>query len=131
MKEWIDWLNSFYFFQYLALIAFLVLPLTALNAILGLRARWKDWNGIRNRKAFEERQRELKGQLQNIEYYRKKPLKLYREMVEVILTVLGLILISLWFGVLAALSSLLSPLGLWLAYFFIILSGFIIYLGML
>jgi hypothetical protein len=55
---WRDWL---------AVIGFIVLPLSALNAFFGLRSRYLDWRGTSTKKKFEKRLRQLKVELANIE----------------------------------------------------------------
>jgi hypothetical protein len=58
---WRDWI---------AVIGLIVLPLSALNAFFGLRARYKDWQGTKNKKNFDKRLEQLKAELVQIENYK-------------------------------------------------------------
>ncbi len=52
---WGEWIGTFNFWNWLALAGFIVLPLSALNAFLGLRARWRDWRATKSKEGFEKR----------------------------------------------------------------------------
>src|SRR5688500_6887697 len=58
------------FWNRITLIAFIFFPLSALNAFFGLRTRFKDWRGIKSKKNFEKRLKELKQELIQIETFR-------------------------------------------------------------
>ncbi|HKY55326.1 MAG TPA: hypothetical protein VJM08_13505 [Anaerolineales bacterium] len=58
------------FWNWLALIAFIVLPLSALNAFLSLKSRYKDWNARQSKAKFEKRISQLKEELSEIHEYR-------------------------------------------------------------
>jgi hypothetical protein len=65
------------FWNWLALIAFFVLPLSALNAFLGLKSRYKDWNARQSKVKFEKRAKQLQKHLSEIHDYRTNPTKLW------------------------------------------------------
>lgn len=55
----IEWLRTWTFFNWLAVIAFLMAFTGFLNSFLSLRSRYKDWRGVQSRKAFGKRLKEL------------------------------------------------------------------------
>ena len=57
--------------NWLALIAFLFFPLSALNAFFGLRSRYRDWKGAKTKKGFDERLKELEAEWSIVESYKK------------------------------------------------------------
>lgn len=76
-------MNSFWTFvgnmtvwNWLALIAFIFFPLSALNSFFSLRSRYRDWRGTKSKKAFERRLKHLSEELQVIEIF-KNNIKLY------------------------------------------------------
>jgi hypothetical protein len=54
-----DFVRSMTVWNWLALIAFIFLPLSALNAFFGLRSRYRDWRGTKSQKGFEKRLQQL------------------------------------------------------------------------
>jgi len=56
--------------NWLALIAFIFFPLSALNAFFSLRSRFLDWRGIQNKKKFQARLTDFKWQLFMLDMYR-------------------------------------------------------------
>src|ERR1051325_9520512 len=56
--------------NWLALIAFIFFPLSALNAFFGLRARYRDWRGTKSKKAFDKRLTQLGDEVRRIETFR-------------------------------------------------------------
>ena len=60
-------------FQWMAVIAFIFMPFSALNSILSLRTKYKDRQGIRSKKKFEKRLQELVIEITKIGYYRDHP----------------------------------------------------------
>jgi hypothetical protein len=63
--------ESMTFWNWLALIAFIFLPLSALNAFFSLKSRYRDWRGAQTRKGFEERLTHLEKEWLIIEVYKK------------------------------------------------------------
>jgi len=59
--------------NWLALIAFIFFPLSALNAFFGLRSRYLDWQAPKSKAKFKKRVTELFRQVIRIGRYRKEP----------------------------------------------------------
>jgi hypothetical protein len=59
--------------NWLALIAFIFFPLSAINAFFSLRARYLDWQGQQSKVKFKKRLRQLLKQTKLIDRYRKEP----------------------------------------------------------
>lgn len=64
-------LETMTIWNWLALIAFIFFPLSALNAFLNLKTRYRDWRGIQNKKQFDKRIKELKTQFFMTETYKQ------------------------------------------------------------
>ena len=56
--------------NWFSLIAILALPFTLLNALLSLRSRYLNWQGIQSKKKFEKRLAQLKAELVQIETHK-------------------------------------------------------------
>src|SRR6185436_17277703 len=73
-ENYMDKLRAIYdamtLWNWLALIAFIFFPLSALNAFFGLRARYRDWRGTKSKEAFEKRLRQLSDELQIIKTFK-------------------------------------------------------------
>src|SRR5437016_4191301 len=66
-----EFIRSMSIWNWLALIAFVFLPLSALNAFFSLRSRFLDWRGIQNKKKFQARLKDFALQLFLLELYRR------------------------------------------------------------
>src|SRR5258706_2746892 len=62
--------RSMTIWNWLALIAFIFFPLSALNAFFGLRSRYRDWRGTKSKQAFENRLKQLSEELDIIETFK-------------------------------------------------------------
>lgn len=93
----VEWFKSLTFFNWLSLIGFCLALVGFLNSFLSLRSRYKDWLGLRNKKAFEKRLKELKTQVDNIVGFRKKPTEYYFLLVDHIFNILVICLFAATF----------------------------------
>jgi hypothetical protein len=59
--------------QWMALIAFIFMPFSALNSVLSLRTRYRDRQGIRSKAKFQKRLKELTIETKKIAFYRDHP----------------------------------------------------------
>lgn len=84
----IDWIRTWTFFNWLAIIAFLMALVGFLNSFLSLRSRFKDWRGVQSKKAFAERLNELKHLVTKIGGFRKEPAKYFFIMTHSVLRLL-------------------------------------------
>ena len=66
-----DFIRNMTIWNWLALIAFIFFPLSALNAFFGLRSRFLDWRGIQNKKKFQERLKDFGLQLFILDLYKE------------------------------------------------------------
>ena len=69
------------FWNWIALIAFIFFPISALNAFLGLRARYRDWKGVRNQKQFLIRLAQLGKLVKRHNEFMQDPHKLYLTVI--------------------------------------------------
>lgn len=83
-----EFLRSMTFWNWIALIAFLFFPLSALNAFLSLKSRYKDYRAIRSKKSFEKRLKELETWVNTIGTYRNEPHRYYLVVIDLIATML-------------------------------------------
>src|SRR3989442_8439689 len=67
MNGLIDFVRSMTVWNWIALIAFIFFPLSAWNAFLSLKSRYRDWNGTKNKQKFDKRLRELKAEFAEIQ----------------------------------------------------------------
>ena len=89
------------FWNWIALIAFLIALMSGLNAFLTLRSRYRDWRGTRSKKAFEKRTRDLGKKIQQLTTYKENPTTYFFFISNFIVRCLVLILLSLSFSNLA------------------------------
>lgn len=118
--NWRDWI---------ALIGFVALPLSALNAFFGLRSRYLDWQGPKSKVKFKKRLEQLSRQLALMDQYRKEPQLFTLKLLDDASTILVIFLASAAFCVCAAFLRLLNPPGtgrvpLGLALFFVFIDFF-------
>lgn len=66
-------LQGLTFFQWLALIAFLFASISVINAFFSLKTRYDNWLGMKSKKEFDERIKELQTQVTYLEKHRNKP----------------------------------------------------------
>jgi magnesium-transporting ATPase (P-type) len=57
--------------NWLSLIAVFALPFTFINALLSLKSRYRDWQGIKSKKKFDKRLGQMKSELVQIENHSK------------------------------------------------------------
>ena len=104
-----EWIQTWTFFNWLSLIAFAFLPFSALNAVLGLKSRWKDWRALKSKDDFEKRIIELEKQIYKIAEYKESPINFLFDSIE--FAVFPLIsMIAAFILVIGALSSYISKL---------------------
>lgn len=122
--------RSMTFWNWLALIAFIFFPLSALNAFLGLRSRFLDWRGIKNKKEFEKRLKEWEDLVAIVGLYKNDSSKLIAMILKNAWVVLRwfclaafifvwAFIISISFQILAIPFLLVSQLLLWKCFTYI------------
>lgn len=72
MNLW-EWIGTWTFWNWLALVSFIILPLSALNAFLGLRARWRDWRTTKSVTKLKERLIQINNQAIATKLHRLDP----------------------------------------------------------
>jgi hypothetical protein len=77
----LEWIVSWTFWNWLALVSFIVLPLSALNAFLGLRARYKDWRTLKSKEEYDKRRLEIEDRLTAIKLYNQSKHLFYLHLV--------------------------------------------------
>jgi hypothetical protein len=77
-----EFIRGMTFWNWIALIAFIFFPLSALNAFLSLKSRYLDWQGTKSKQAFENRLRQLEVQIFVIGEYRKQPAIFFRDVLD-------------------------------------------------
>src|SRR6266403_927540 len=65
----INFIRNMNFWNWLALIAFLIALMSGLNAFLGLKSRFRDWRGTQSKKLFEIRLKQFRQELRIIETF--------------------------------------------------------------
>lgn len=80
--------QSMTIWNWLALVAFIFFPLSALNAFFGLRSRYRDWRGTKSRIQFDKRLKQFGTQLANLEELRADQVKVLVDGIRLILLVL-------------------------------------------
>jgi uncharacterized membrane protein len=65
-----EWIGTWTFFNWIALIAFLAFPFTVLNLYFNLKPRYLDWRATKTKKGYEKRLKELTSQLNFAQTYR-------------------------------------------------------------
>lgn len=73
MEKLKAFLEAMTVWNWLALIAFIFFPVSALNAFFGLRSRYLDWQGQQSKVKFKKRLQQLSRQILLIDRYRKEP----------------------------------------------------------
>lgn len=68
-----EWIKGWTFFNWLAVIAFILALVGFLNSVLSLRSRYLDWRGGQSKKAFEKRLKQLETLAKRVGSYRKEP----------------------------------------------------------
>jgi hypothetical protein len=96
MDRFWTFVNSMTLWNWLALIAFIFFPLSALNAFFSLRARFLDWRATSSKKEFPVRLERLNSLLVEAVHYRRNTSEffirvLYDAMWPVLSTFLGII----------------------------------------
>ena len=87
-----DYIRNMTFWNWLALIAFIFLPLSALNAFFSLKSRYSNWRAIKSKKNFSKRLEEIELYLTEVQQYRNQPLSFIIEVLEKTVRVFGLFL---------------------------------------
>jgi len=82
MEYIIELLKSLTIFNWMAIIAFIFLPLSALNAFLGLKSRYNEWKPARNKKNFEKRVKEFSLRFNKIIRWRSSMMDLFIELLD-------------------------------------------------
>ena len=108
-------------FQWMAVIAFIFMPFSALNSILSLRTKYKDMQGIRNKAKFQKRLKELTIEIKKIAFYRDHPTTLMLMGQETVFSAGVKFLVAFLLCVVAFALPFLSPL--FIAAGYIILSA--------
>jgi len=67
-----EFIRGMTIWNWLALIAFIFFPLSALNAFFSLRSRFLDWRGIQDKKKFQARLKDFAWQLIMLDLYRDR-----------------------------------------------------------
>lgn len=80
--------------DWIVVVGLIVLPLSALNAFLGLRSRYLDWQGQQSKAQFKKRLRQLSKQVLLIDQYRKEPQVLALRLLDDASTILVIFLAS-------------------------------------
>jgi hypothetical protein len=69
------------FWNWLALVAFIIALLGGLNAFLSLKARYRDWKGTRNKTQFDKRISELTTQFFMMEQYKQDSIAFFTRVL--------------------------------------------------
>lgn len=77
MDAILDFIKGMTIWNWIALIAFIFFPLSALNAFFSLKSRYLDWRGTKSKKEFEQRSKQLEEQLAVTLEFIEHPTKLF------------------------------------------------------
>jgi hypothetical protein len=80
----VEWISSWSFFNWLAIIAFGLGLVGFVNGFFGLRDRFKNWKAEQNKNSFEKRRRELEVQLAIIASSRTNPPRFQLRVFDII-----------------------------------------------
>jgi len=80
--------------NWIALIAFVIALVSGLNAFLSLKARWLDWSGVRSKKKFDKRLKELKNQIGELVKYQNNPSQFFPVIAEWVLQIFLMFLLA-------------------------------------
>lgn len=76
-----EWIQTWTFFNYLALVAFIFSSISVINAFLSLKARFKDWFAIRSKEALRNRLLELEEIAHKTKQYINEPTTLLIDLL--------------------------------------------------
>jgi hypothetical protein len=79
----LEFIKAMTIWNWLSLIAFLVLPFTALNTFFSLRTRFQDWRGVRSKKSVEKRIKQLSAKVRQIGRFSDSRNTFYTYMIDV------------------------------------------------